>query len=89
MIVLRMYVLLPGLAIRPNQVLTFTTSVAIWNWKKIVITIAAGVWGINIRLLIQGKPRSPIYGSSEIPFKNAILPAIVRVNNYLELQWTF
>ncbi|KAI0000898.1 hypothetical protein BJV77DRAFT_958606 [Russula vinacea] len=30
-----------------------TTSVAIWNGKKIVIGIATGLWGINVSFLIQ------------------------------------
>jgi hypothetical protein len=64
-----------------TQVLTVTASIAIWNKKKIVIMIAAGVWGINVIFLIQGEPFPPSFESSEIPFKNAMVPAIVRVNN--------
>jgi len=33
------------------------TSIAIWNWDKIIVTIAVGVWGINAVLLIQSAAR--------------------------------
>jgi len=32
-------------------------SIAIWNWDKIIVTIAVGVWGINVVLLIQSAAR--------------------------------
>jgi hypothetical protein len=31
------------------------TSIAIWNYNKIVLALGTSVWGINIAFLIQGK----------------------------------
>jgi hypothetical protein len=35
-------------------------SIAIWNGKKLVIAITAGVWVVNIGFFIQSKPLDPL-----------------------------
>jgi hypothetical protein len=41
-------------------VLMLATSIAIWNRDKIIVTIAVGVWGINVVLLIQSESHRPL-----------------------------
>jgi hypothetical protein len=36
------------------------TSIAIWNWDKIIVAIALGVWGINVVLSIQSESHRPL-----------------------------
>jgi hypothetical protein len=64
-----------------------TTSLAIWNMKKIVIAMATSAWGAGFIFQIQSKPLPPFGGSSEphSSFKRAMVLAIVRVNNQPEL----
>ena len=64
LIVLRVYVLF---CVRDTNVfpgaLKFahdTASIAIWNRKKLVIAIAAGVWVINLGFQIQSKIFHPL-----------------------------
>ena len=37
-----------------------TASIAIWNGKRFVIVIAAGVWVANVGFMIQCKPFHPV-----------------------------
>ncbi|KAH9969964.1 hypothetical protein BGW80DRAFT_621328 [Lactifluus volemus] len=48
------------------------TSIAIWNYNKIVLALGTSVWGINIAFLIQGTVRlhsvwRPVAGLCEVP----------------------
>ena len=81
-----MYVLFLYSEIQPaNWVFKLTASIAIWNWKKIVIVISTGIWGVNVIFLIQGKSRPSFRGGTEI----TAIAAIVRVISWPELQWAF
>jgi len=45
------------LAFAAASLLIVLRVIAIWNWDKIIVTIAVGVWGINAVLLIQSAAR--------------------------------
>jgi hypothetical protein len=44
----------------PKYVLMVSSRVAIWNWNKVIVAIAAGLWTINTSSLIYGES-PPLY----------------------------
>jgi len=48
------------------------TRIAIWDWKKIIVALATGVWLITIAFLIQGKFISLSGGESPVQIKCGI-----------------
>src|SRR6266850_867810 len=77
---------------RGKNLLMGSTSIAIWNRKKSIVVIAAGIWAANVGLLIHSKPLHPVsYRLPRIAFKYSMVLGLVRVNNQSSriISWTF
>jgi hypothetical protein len=46
--------------------------IAIWDRKRIIVAFAAGLWGINVAFLIQGKPLLPSVGGDRERYSNVV-----------------
>jgi hypothetical protein len=72
------------LSFRGKALLNGSASIAIWNRKKSIIVIAAGVWAANVGFLIHSKPLHPVcYRLLMIAFKysNLMVLGVTLVNN--------
>jgi hypothetical protein len=47
-------------------------SIAVWNRKKVITTVAIGVWVIEIAFLIQGKSPLPLPASDPETHANVV-----------------
>jgi hypothetical protein len=67
------------LSFRGNNLLNGSASIAIWNRKKSIIVIAAGVWAANVGFLIHSKPLHPVsYRLLSVAFKlNSIIVLVI------------
>ena len=61
--------------------LTGTTSIAIWNKKKIVLVLSSGVWVANVLFTIQSELICPLSRGDPVIHSNAMVLGIARVNN--------